>query len=637
MNKLLLMALLGVVPLTTQAQLRVSRLIGDGMVMQRHHPVPVWGWASPGTEVTVTFDQQPYRTRADASGGWRVQLPAMAAGGPHTMTIEGAGTHQTVQDILVGDVWVCSGQSNMEWTVANARDAAQEIAAARDRHIRHFKVPLSWANAPEPDLAGGTWAAADPAQVGDFTAVGYYFARHLRAYVDVPIGLINTSWGGSRIEPWMSAAMLGMDEAGVARLLEQEESRVQRLRANLQARIGSLPTRDAGLVDGQAHWADPSLDDTGWASIDVRATWEQAGYEGMDGIAWYRTAFDLTAEEARAGLRLSLGTIDDSDVTWINGQEVGRMEQAWNQPRVYTVPPTVLRPGRNVLAVRVEDTGGGGGMFGDPGLLYLEANGQRRTLAGMWRFRVGVVTTTAAAQKNQVAMLLYNKMIYPLLPYPIKGALWYQGESNAGDRDAFVYRDQFRQMITGWRQDWGVGDFPFLYVQLANFMAPDSLPAESGWAMLRESQSAALTLPHTAQAVIIDLGEAEDIHPRNKQDVGLRLSLAARKVAYGEDLVWSGPVYRHHTVRTGQMVLTFDHVGSGLVAKGGMVQGFAIAGADRRFVWAQARLEGNTVVVWHEAIPDPQAVRYAWGNNPDKASLYNREGLPASPFRTDTW
>jgi sialate O-acetylesterase len=215
--------------------------------------------------------------------------------------------------------------------------------------------------------------------------------------------------------------------------------------------------------------------------------------------------------------------------------------------------------------------------------------------------------------------------------------LWYQGESNAGDRDAFVYRDQFRQMITGWRQDWGVGDFPFLYVQLANFMAPDSLPAESGWAMLRESQSAALTLPHTAQAVIIDLGEAEDIHPRNKQDVGLRLSLAARKVAYGEDLVWSGPVYRHHTVRTGQMVLTFDHVGSGLVAKGGVLQGFAIAGADRRFVWAQARLEGNTVVVWHEAIPDPQAVRYAWGNNPDKASLYNREGLPASPFRTDTW
>jgi sialate O-acetylesterase len=637
MNKLLLMALLGVVPLTTQAQLRVSRLIGDGMVMQRHHPVPVWGWASPGTEVTVTFDQQPYRTRADASGGWRVQLPAMAAGGPHTMTIEGAGTHQTVQDILVGDVWVCSGQSNMEWTVANARDAAQEIAAARDRHIRHFKVPLSWANAPEPDLAGGTWAAADPAQVGDFTAVGYYFARHLRAYVDVPIGLINTSWGGSRIEPWMSAAMLGMDEAGVARLLEQEESRAQRLRANLQARIGSLPTRDAGLVDGQAHWADPSLDDTGWASIDVRATWEQAGYEGMDGIAWYRTAFDLTAEEARAGLRLSLGTIDDSDVTWVNGQEVGRMEQAWNQPRVYTVPSTVLRPGRNVLAVRVEDTGGGGGMFGDPGLLYLETNGQRRTLAGTWRFRVGAVTTTAVGQKNQVATLLYNKMIYPLLPYPIKGALWYQGESNAGDRDAFVYRDQFRQMITGWRQDWGVGDFPFLYVQLANFMAPDSLPAESGWAMLRESQSAALTLPHTAQAVIIDLGEAEDIHPRNKQDVGLRLSLAARKVAYGEDLVWSGPVYRHHTVRAGQMVLTFDHVGSGLVAKGGVLQGFAIAGADRRFVWAQARLEGNTVVVWHEAIPDPQAVRYAWGNNPDKASLYNREGLPASPFRTDTW
>jgi len=629
-------------PTSSAAQLRLSRLIGDRMVMQRDAAVPVWGWAAPGNEVVVTFDGTTHTARADTAGSWTVTLPAMPAGGPHAMSVAAAGERIQLRDILVGDVWVCSGQSNMEWTVADARNGAREIAAAHDRQIRHFKVPQSWAEQPEPTLAGGSWEVADPEHVGAFTAVGYFFARELRETVPVPIGLINTSWGGSRIEPWMSAGALQLDAAALERMMREERAHQRGVLDSLRARIGGLPERDAGLVNGAALWADPALDDASWATIAVPGAWEQAGYEGMDGVAWYRTTFDLTDEEARAGVRLGLGMVDDSDVSYVNGREVGRTENAWSKARVYTVPAASLRAGRNVVAVRVEDTGGGGGIQGGPELLYVEAGGRRRPLAGMWKLKVGAMQVRPDGQHiNKVPTVLYNKMVHPLLPYPVKGAIWYQGESNA-DRyeDAVAYRPLFANMIRDWRRAWNVGDFPFLWVQLANYMAVDSQPAQrSAWAALRESQSAALALPNTAQAVAIDLGETGDIHPRNKQDVGQRLALAARKVAYGQNVVHSGPVHRRHEVKDGRVVIEFDHVGGGLVGEGerGAVRGFAIAGADRRFVWADAEVDGDRVVVWSDRVPDPVAVRYAWGNNPLHANLYNREGLPASPFRTDDW
>ena len=394
-------------------------------------------------------------------------------------------------------------------------------------------------------------------------------------------------------------------------------------------------------MGGQARWADPALDDTHWSTIPAPKHWEQAGYDGMDGIAWYRTAFTLTEQEAAHGVKLGLGTIDDSDISWVNGVEVGRT-MGWNRTRLYDVPPSSLHAGRNVVAVRVEDTGGGGGIYGDSALLYVDANGSKRTLAGDWKFKVGAVSVSADGQHiNKVPTVLYNKMIHPLVQYPIKGALWYQGESNA-DRleDAVAYRPLFATMITSWRKEWGVGDFPFLWVQLANFMAPDAEPAaQSAWATLRETQTAALALPNTAQAVIIDLGEEKDIHPRNKQDVGARLALAARKVAYGQSLVASGPTYGGHTVGKGAITVRFKNVGDGLVNRGSAagVGGFAVAGADHHFVWADAHIEGDRVVVSSTQVSAPVAVRYAWGNNPKDASLYNREGLPANPFRTDTW
>jgi sialate O-acetylesterase len=622
------------------AELRVASLVGDHMVVQRGAKFPIWGSAKPGSLVVVRLGGRAYTAQADGNGRWSVTLRPMKPGAPRELTIEGEGERLHFRDVVAGDVWVCAGQSNMEWSVADSLDASKEIAAAHDPMIRHFKVPRSWAASPDVSLAGGSWEPADPERVGSFTAVGYFFARELRRRVTVPIGLINATWGGSRIEPWMSASSLGLDPDGVQKILAGERVYEREVLDKIHARIGGLPDRDEGLVEGRALWADPELDDEGWDRIAVPSAWEEAGFEGMDGIAWYRTSFVLTADEAHAGVRLGLGMVDDSDISWVNGHEVGRTTLAWNRPRIYEVPPSFLHVGRNVVAVRVEDTGGGGGIWGKPDLLYVEAGETRHPLAGEWRFKPAVVTVNMEFHKNQVPTVLYNKMVHPLLPYPIKGVLWYQGESNTAPGDAIAYRRLFRALIEDWRGGWGRGDVPFLFVQLANYLATSTEGSDSGWALLREAQSAALALPATAQAVTIDIGEAHDIHPRNKQEVGRRLALAARKVAYGENLVFSGPVYHRCEVQEGRIVIEFAHVGSGLVAKGatgGRLAGFTIAGTDRRFLPADAAVRGDRVVVWNDAVPDPVAVRYAWADDPEGANLFNVENLPASPFRTDSW
>jgi sialate O-acetylesterase len=623
--------------------LRLPQLFGDGMVLQRGTPVPVWGWAAPGTRVAVTLQGRTARAAADSGGVWSVMLPAMSAGGPYALAVEGGGVRIDVRDVLVGDVWVASGQSNMEWPVAAAISGAQEVAGAHDPRIRQFAVPHSFSDAPEADVSGGSWAPADSQHVGPFSAVGYFFARELRRAVDVPIGLIHTSWGGSNIETWMSRRALGISDSSWDGMQRQRGAEDEARRAALRVRIGDLPVVDSGLVGGRAVWADPALDDSGWARLAVPGVWERAGYDAMDGIAWYRTTFTLTEDEVRQGSRLCLGTIDDNDVTWVNGTEVGRTD-GYATPRRYLAPPAALRAGGNVIAVRVEDTGGDGGFYGDPASVYLEVGGVRRALAGTWRFKVGAVSFQADGQRiNKIPTGLYNRMLHPLLPFPIKGVIWYQGESNANSVDqAIAYRPLFQDLIRSWRREWrGVrGPIPFLWVQLPNFGTVDTVPPDrSAWAALRESQTAALALPRTGQAVIIDLGEAGNIHPRNKQEVGRRLALVAERVAYGHSPVSSGPTYQRHEVRGGRVVIAFNHRGGGLVshAPDGRVTGFAVAGGDRRFVWAEARIEGDRIVAWSDRVPHPVAVRYAWSNSPAGLTLFNREGLPAAPFRTDRW
>lgn len=619
---------------------KLSPLFTDGVVLQRQATLPVWGTASPGSAVTVSFRGVTRSGRADANGGWRVVLPPQAAGGPFTLTVKSGGSTVTLHDVLVGDVWVASGQSNMEFTLAQATTGKAAVAAAHDSLLRHFYFPHAWSPAPKTEVQGGPWNPADPEHAGSFTAVGYYFARDLRSALHVPIGILHTSWGGANIETWISGEGQGLRKAELDSLLEADRKYSAAIADTLRTRIGGLPSVDSGLVAGKALWADPALDDASWATMRVPGPWEEAGYPGLDGVAWYRKTFELTAAEAGQPVTLALGPIDDDDITWVNGVEVGRTS-GYNIPRVYTVPASALRAGPNVIAVRVYDGGGGGGITG-PGPIELRVGGDRRSLAGAWKFRVGIVQNGADGQRiNKIPTYLYNAMVYPLLDFPIKGVIWYQGESNANTvQDAAAYRKLMAELVTSWRKEWkGTAGrpFPVLWVQLPNFGVVDTVPpAQAAWATLRESQTATLSLPNTGQAVIIDVGEPLDIHPKDKETVGKRLALVGLKVAYGKPVEASGPTFRSFSVADGRATIRFDHA-AGLTSKTPQLKGFAVAGADRKWVWADARIEGDHVLVSSAAVPNPVAVRYAWSNSPAGLSLYNGAGLPAAPFRTDSW
>ena len=612
----------------------LPRVFADGMVLQRGHAIPVWGVAEPGARVAVSFDGAQVETRADGNGAWRVMLPAREAGGPFVLKVDDGSAPRELRDVLVGDVWLASGQSNMEWPIADSDDAQAEIARATDPEIRHFKVPKTWAGLPQWQLAGGEWVAASPEVAGRFSAVAHFFARELRATQGVPIGIIDSSWSGSAIEAWMDAPTQGIDGDGLvelARALKQEDDQAL---ARSRARLAhwELPADDS-------RWHLAQDDASGWDDMPVPSLWEEAGLNGMDGVAWYRTGFDLEAREARSGVRLGLGRIDDTDTAWVNGVEVGQTAMQYDLPRVYEVPASALRPGRNEIAVRVTDVGGGGGIHGEPAELFVQVEGgPRRPLAGTWKFRPAEVTALALDDnKNQRPTLLYNAMIAPLQPFPLRGVIWYQGEANAGSvAQAMAYRRQFPAMIGQWRAQWGAPELPFLWVQLASYRTGDDQGDTSPWAVMRESQGATLALPATGQAVAIDIGDPDDIHPRNKQDVGKRLALAARRVAYGEDVADAGPVFEQARFEDGAAYLRFT--GDGLAVRGGgALQGFRLAGADRVFHPARASIEGAIVVVRSDAVPAPVAVRYAWQDAPVDANLVGGSGLPASPFRSDDW
>lgn len=621
------------------AQLSVSPLFSDHMVLQRNVENPIWGTAEAGTQIQIKMQGQMHNVLVGKDRKWKINLAPMKAGGPHTLSISNKKEKIEFKDILVGDVWICSGQSNMEWSVIASNNAKEEIENANDNQIRHFKIPHQFSLQPSDDFSGGPWQVCSPEVVGNFTAVGYYFAKHLRKTEGVPIGLLNTSWGGSKIEPWMSPESLGYLNAAessetIGRKMEKATSDKKE---NIRALLGDLPLKEKGIVDGKAKWAESSHDVTDWKSMALPGAWEEKGLKDLDGIVWFRKTVKLSAAEAMENSHLNLGKIDDADISYINGIEIGKTNN-YNTIRNYAIPDGILKAGENTIAVRISDYGWGGGMYSEASELYLQVGKKKTSLSGDWKYNVDKVTLDNGMDAIRTATLLYHKMIYPILGCGIKGAIWYQGESNAGSfEDSEKYAELFPTMIKDWRARWNMGDFPFLWVQLANWKATTENPAESEWAYLRESQSKTLSLANTGQAVIIDIGEADDIHPRNKQDVGKRLGLVAQKIAYKKDLVYSGPTYKSMSIEKNKIRLSFDHVGGGLMLKEGTdeLYEFAIAGEDKEFVWAQAKIEGNEIVVWQDDIKKPIAVRYAWSDNPDKANLYNKEGLPTCPFRTD--
>ncbi|MBX0290282.1 beta galactosidase jelly roll domain-containing protein [Hymenobacter sp. HSC-4F20] len=642
-NSLKALLLLGIVAAQpAAAQVRLPRLVSDGMVLQREQPVRIWGWAAKGEKVSVAFQGKTYQATTGPDGQWRVTLPAMKAGGPYQLDIK-ASNALSVKDILVGDVWLLSGQSNMETPMSRLRDKYPTvIAEAANPRIRQYEVPLTYAfQKPRTDVTGGKWIAADPQTVLQFSGVGYFFAKEINAKYQVPVGLIKDAVGGSPAEAWLSADALRQfpayeqqgakykDSAMVASIKQRESAAV----ADWYRRLYQA---DQGEARGQQKWSAPGYDASGWATMSVPGYWaSQTPLGPVNGVVWFRKEVEVPAGMVGQPARLELGTLVDADSTYINGQLVGTTGYQY-PPRKYEVKPGVLKSGKNVITVRLINNGGRGGFTLDK-QYQLTAGGQTLDLRGPWQYKLGATlpptpgTTTFQYQPGG----LFNGMIAPVLPYAIKGVLWYQGESNAGRPQD--YEALMTSLIQDWRKQFQQPALPFLYVQLANFMAVKPEPGESGWAAVRDAQRRTLAVPYTGMAVITDAGEWNDIHPLDKQTPGHRLALAAQKVAYGEKkVVASGPLYQTMQVNGNKATLRFSSVGSGLVAKGGEpLKYFAVAGPDKKFVWAQARIEGNTVVVWNEAVPTPVTVRYAWADNPEGANLYNKEGLPASPFQAN--
>jgi sialate O-acetylesterase len=629
--------------LAETATVSLPAVFGDHMVLQRGMRVPVWGSGASGDEITVSIAGHQKSTTVSDDGSWRVTLDPMPAGGPHELVIEGA---QTVRftDVLVGEVWLASGQSNMEMPLAGwgeILDFEIEIARADYPEIRLFKVDRATANQPLEDVSSDGWRRCSPEAVAEFSSTAYFFARRVHRETGIPIGLISSSWGGTVAEAWTSASTLEQmadfrDAVRKIRGLSEAETEIMRreFEAAMTERNRAVREDDAGLIDGFPAWAVPDLEDSGWPTMTLPDKWEDAALPELDGVVWFRREVDLPDDWAGSPLEISLGPIDDADETYFNGELAGKTE-GWDTPRHYAIPGDRVEAGRNVIAVRVLDTYLSGGLWGeDADLVLTGPSGRSIRLAGPWLYHVGLELEPLPPSPDDPnrPTVLYNGMIEPLVPYAIRGVIWYQGESNSSR--AYQYRKLFRGLIEDWRSTWGQGNFPFYFVQLAGF---EPGPLEQGkWPELREAQALALSLPATGMAVAIDIGNERDVHPKNKQEVGNRLARLALNRLYGVQVADSGPSYGGMSREDAKIRVSFNDADGGLEARGGALRGFTIAGADREFHVAEARIERGSVVVWSEDVAFPVAVRYGWEDYSD-CNLYNAASLPALPFRTDDW
>jgi len=650
-------------------EVRLPSIISDHMVLKKAGGVPIWGHATPGESVTVTLGDLSAKTSADAGGRWRVTLDLSSSkAGPFALRIEGEN-RLAINDVVVGEVWLASGQSNMEFPLMFARDAQSEIAGSTNPSLRQFRVARNGTDIPAEDCKG-EWVSASPETSGEFSAVAYFFAKKLQKELGVPVGIINSSFGGTPIEAWISTGAID-SVPGLKATRERLWAAVKdnpKNRRDFVDRMGAWikengredkPIADVAAYTGQ----DVSAD--GWIPVKLPGTLDAQGLPTA-GAIWLRKEIDIP--KTGDNLPLSL-PIDGYDSVYWNGRLLNQTTPE-NFPGTgsirylgpYDIPPDDVKRGKNILAIRLYEPVRPAKISGEPKAGPI-------SLAGGWlakteyEFRPLDAKKIAAAPQSptkppepqSVPAYLFNGMIQPLLPYAISGVIWYQGEFNV--RRAYQYRSTFPLLITDWRKQWGRDDLPFYFCQLASFLAKTPQPGESLWAELREAQSMTLKLPDTGQAVLIDIGEAGDIHPKNKQDAGDRLAAIALANHYGKSVPFSGPVYQSMKVEGGRILLAFSHVDGGLVARslpatydvktkigetsplvrnspGSELEGFAICGADHMWVWADAKIDGDSVIVWSDKIPQPVAVRYAWADNPI-CNLYNAAGLPASPFRTD--
>lgn len=631
-----LMVILLIFSVFVNANVKMPLLFSDGMVLQRDKQIPIWGFAEADEKIEVHFNKQIQKTTADKNGKWTLNLKSEKAGGPFELIVIGKNKI-TIKNVLVGEVWICSGQSNMEFQVFKTMNAEKEIADSNYPMIRHFGVAQDLSGKPKDDLKAGKWETANKETVGNFTAVGYYFARKLYSELKIPIGIINTSWGGTNVETWTSReAFQNSDEfkSMIAHVPVVDIDAVfESYKKSILDNLKKVQSFDISM-ENEDQFKKSDFQDKNWPEIKVPSLWENQQIGNIDGIVWMRKTIVLTAEQAKKEAVLHLAKVDDEDKTYVNGVEVGT-NNLWDKLRIYKIPANVLKEGTNVIAVRITDYSGGGGIYGDPADLKIDFKDSNVSLEGLWKFNI--VKVRIEVSPNSYPSLLYNAMVNPLVPYAFQGVLWYQGEANVWRAEQ--YKKSFPLMITDWRTKFKQGNFPFYFVQLSTFDEfGGNSQKGSRWAELREAQSETLKLPNTGMAVTTDIGNAKDIHPTNKQDIGLRLAAIAMNNIYGKKQIHSGPVYKSQEIKGNQIILTFDNIGSGLsTPNNDELKGFEIAGADKVFHSAKAIIKDNKVIVSSDKVQNPLAVHYGWADDDTQINLFNKEKFPASQFRTDNW
>ena len=623
-SKFLLTALAVVLAgMNVDAKVRLPKVISDCMVLQRDVDLNVWGWADPNEKVTVRFDGQHYFTQADAKGEWSVKMAAHKAGGPYVLEVN----EIIIRDVLVGDVWLLSGQSNQETPIERLVDKYPEIPVSNNHMIRLYKVPTQETPGvlDEDIKEGERWHSGVAWDIMNWKALAYFYAVEAYEKTGIPQGMLVSSLGGSKIESWISEEYL----------LQIPEQAAQKAAAEKAA-------ADLAAQNDNS-WLNESFDDSQWATVIEPNYLSTSGIQR--GVVFFRKTVDIPASMDGRHAKIYMGRMVDGDQVYVNGVFVGQTTY-FGPPRKYDIPAGVLHEGKNVVAVRLTANAGDAGFVPDKPYKIV-GDEAVVDLTGEWKWKQGPAPAGRGMGPGGPMMGgmraprftgagLYNGMIYPIKKYNVAGAIWYQGESNAGQ--ASKYQELLTKLIANWREDFKMPDMPFLICQLPNYMDKYSYPTDSDWARLREAQmKTSLSVPGTSLAVCYNTGEYNDIHPLNKKDLAKTLFIQAKDLYYHQKVVSSGPVYKDMKIEGNKIIISFTNVGGGLRAQGGKLQHFAIAGADKQFVWADAVIKGNTVVVSSPEVANPVAVRYAWADNPDNANLTNKEGLLASPFRTDDW
>ena len=639
----LLLVVYLLVSTVTFSQVRLPKLISNGLILQRDAKVKIWGWAAANEKITIEFLNKKHKVNANTQGEWELQLSNLKAGGPYVMKIA-ASNNIEINDILIGDVWLCSGQSNMAMTVGQVRDLYEaEIASSENKMIRNFEMPRDYEfNTPKTDVSGGAWVSANPTNVIKFSAAAYFFVKDLYAKYKVPMGMINASYGGTPIHAWISEEDLKAFPDSYKEIADLKNPEFVKNIENKDLELeknwnSNLLLNDEGIAT-KGNWQSNAIATLDWQEMKMPGMWNGTSIEKVNGAVWFKKDIEVTKKLAENESTLHLGTIMGADSTYVNGKFVGFCKDQWST-RKYQIPANTFLEGKNTITIRVVKKRGYGGFI--HGFKY-ELNGKDETvsLASDWKYKIGFKTD---ALPNAVVLrwkptAMHNSMIQPAKKVAFKGAIWYQGEGNSGKPKEYV--NLLSTLINNWRTLFNQPKMPFMFVQLPNYQNTKTEPAESNWALLRESQLKTLAVPFTGMATIIDVGQSNDIHPHRKKEVGSRLALVAQNLVYGEkNVICYGPKYESMNIVNSKIEITFNTFGSAMQFKGNtQITNFAIAGEDKKMVWAQVKIENGKIIVWNDAVPNPVAVRYAWADNPENGQLlFNAEGLPASPFRTDSW